>query len=113
MMSDRPIVWHNSYNGGRGWHTAGEHTRESYSEPAMPSRCLEYRSEARQNRPPGLEQSEATTRLIDLEVQHTLHPGRVLAQRAASRVMMVGKPPGEMHTALLAVGGTHAAVPGG
>jgi type 1 glutamine amidotransferase len=32
-MGDHPIAWLHSYDGGRGWYTAGGHTQESYAEP--------------------------------------------------------------------------------
>jgi type 1 glutamine amidotransferase len=32
MAADHPIVWSHTYQGGRGWYTAGGHTIESFSE---------------------------------------------------------------------------------
>jgi len=33
MAPDHPIVWAQTYEGGRSWYTAGGHTSESFSEP--------------------------------------------------------------------------------
>ena len=39
-MGDHPIAWCHTYQGGRGWYTAGGHTRESYSEPLFLAHLL-------------------------------------------------------------------------
>jgi type 1 glutamine amidotransferase len=33
MMLDHPIMWAQTYEGGRSWYTAGGHTTESFAEP--------------------------------------------------------------------------------
>ena len=33
MAPDHPIMWSQTYEGGRAWYTAGGHTSESFSEP--------------------------------------------------------------------------------
>ena len=33
MAPDHPIMWSQTYEGGRAWYTAGGHTAESFSEP--------------------------------------------------------------------------------
>ena len=33
MAPDHPIIWSQTYDGGRSWYTTGGHTSESFAEP--------------------------------------------------------------------------------